>query len=143
MSGNGPLGEDTNTVGITIKRPSSAPPTACIQNWAITRPSVTQPSEAQKITISIHNILPERQTVSQPDWLSSALENEDLSKAVPSSPVTDTFRAEPTSSASTVAVAANVSKQEVPDETFVEPAVNVSPTLGSDATVPYDGLYEM
>ncbi|KAM9013868.1 LOW QUALITY PROTEIN: ubiquitin carboxyl-terminal hydrolase 42-like [Ara ararauna] len=137
LNGNGPLGEDTNTVGITIKRPSSAPPTACIQNWAITRPSATEPSEAQKITISIDNVLPERQTVSQPDCLSSALENEDLSKAVPSSPITNSFRAEPTSSASTVAVAANVSKQEVPDEMFVEPAVNVSPTLGSDATVPY------
>ncbi|KAM9013900.1 LOW QUALITY PROTEIN: ubiquitin carboxyl-terminal hydrolase 42-like [Ara ararauna] len=137
LNGNGPLGEDTNTVGITIKRPSSAPPTACIQNWAITRPSATEPSEAQKITISIDNVLPERQTVSQPDCLSSALENEDLSKAIPSSPITNSFRAESTSSASTVAVAANVSKQEVPDETFVEPAVNVSPTLGSDATVPY------
>ncbi|KAM9555555.1 LOW QUALITY PROTEIN: ubiquitin carboxyl-terminal hydrolase 42-like [Guaruba guarouba] len=143
LNGNGPLGEDTNTVGITIKRPSSAPPTACIQNWAITRPSATEPSEAQKITISIDNVLPEHQTVSQPDCLSSALENEDLSKAIPSSPITNSFRAEPTSSASTVAVAANVSKQEVPDEMFVEPAVNVSPTLGSDATVSYNGLYEM
>ncbi|KAM9556252.1 ubiquitin carboxyl-terminal hydrolase 42-like isoform 1-T1 [Guaruba guarouba] len=138
LNGNGPLGEDTNTVGITIKRPSSAPPTACIQNWAITRPSATEPSKAQKITISIHNKLPERQTVSQPDCLSSALENEDLSKAIPSSTITDTFRAESTSSASTVAVAANVSKQKVPDEMFVEPTVNGSPTLGSDATVSYN-----
>ncbi|XP_062471576.1 ubiquitin carboxyl-terminal hydrolase 42-like, partial [Pezoporus occidentalis] len=135
LNGNGPLEEDTNPVGITIKRPSSAPPTACIQNWAITRPSATDPSKAQKITISIRNKLPECQTVSQPDCLTSALENEDLSKAVPSSTITNSLRAESTSNASTVAVAANISKQEVPDEMFVEPAVNGSPTLGSDATV--------
>ncbi|KFQ55003.1 Ubiquitin carboxyl-terminal hydrolase 42, partial [Nestor notabilis] len=137
LNGNGPLKEDTNTVGIAIKRPSSAPPTACIQNWAITRPSATDPSKAQKITISIHNKLPERQTVSQPDCLSSAVENEDLSKAVPSSTITNSFTAESTSNASTVAVAINISKQEVPDEMFVEPAVNGSATLGSDTTVPY------
>ncbi|KAM9557320.1 ubiquitin carboxyl-terminal hydrolase 42-like [Guaruba guarouba] len=139
LNGNGPLGEDTNTVGITIKKPSSAPPTACIQNWAITRPSATEPSEAQKITISIDNVLPERQTVSQPDCLSSALENEDLSKAVPSSPITNSFRAEPTSSASTVAVAANVSKQEVPDEMFVEPAVNMP---GAESPIPQEIIFE-
>ncbi|XP_030338367.1 ubiquitin carboxyl-terminal hydrolase 42 isoform X2 [Strigops habroptila] len=137
LNGNGPLKEDTNTVGITIKRPSSAPLTACNQNWAITRPSTVDPSKAQKITISIHNILPERQTLSQPDCLTSALENEDLSKAVPSCSITDFFTADSTSSASTVAVATNISKQEVPDEMFVEPAVNVSPPLGSDTTVPY------
>ncbi|XP_033921214.1 ubiquitin carboxyl-terminal hydrolase 42 [Melopsittacus undulatus] len=136
LNGNGPLKEDTNPVGTTIKRPSSAPPTACIQNWAITRPSATDPSKAQKITISIHNKLPERQSVSQPGCLASALENEDLSKTVPSSTITNSFRAESTSNASTVAVAANISKQEVPDEMFVEPAVNLSPALGSDATVP-------
>ena len=136
MGGNGPLEEDTNTVGITIKRPSPAPPTACLQNWAITRPSATDPSEAQKITISIPNMLPERQTLSQPDCLTSALENENLSKAVPSSTTTNSFRAESSSNASEVAVAANISKQEVPDEMFVEPAVNVSPTLGSDVIVP-------
>ncbi|XP_065540427.1 ubiquitin carboxyl-terminal hydrolase 42-like isoform X1 [Lathamus discolor] len=136
LNGNGPLKEDTNPVGITIKRPSSAPPTACIQNWAITRPSATDPSKAQKITISIHNKLPELQTVSQPGCLTSALENEDLSKAIPSSTITNSLRAESTSNASTVAVAANISKQEVPDEMFVEPEVNGSPTVGSDAKVP-------
>ncbi|GAB0196613.1 ubiquitin carboxyl-terminal hydrolase 42 [Grus japonensis] len=58
LNGNGPLKEDPNTVGVTLKRPSSAPPTACVQNWAITRPSITDPSKNQKITISIHNKLP-------------------------------------------------------------------------------------
>lgn len=74
--------------------------------------------------------------MSQAGHLTSALENEDLSKAVPSSTITNSFRAESTSDASTVAVAADISRQEVPDEMFVEPAVNGSPTLGSDATVP-------
>lgn len=74
--------------------------------------------------------------MSQPNYLISALENEDLSKAIPSSTITNSFRAESTSDASTVAVAANISKQEVPDEIFVEPAVNGSPTLSSNATVP-------
>lgn len=66
------------------------------------------------------------------------MENEDLSKAVPSSATASSFRAGSSSNASEVAVAANVSKQEVPDEMFVEPAVNVSPTLGSDVIVPYN-----
>uniref|UniRef100_A0A8C6J7W8 Ubiquitin carboxyl-terminal hydrolase n=1 Tax=Melopsittacus undulatus TaxID=13146 RepID=A0A8C6J7W8_MELUD len=136
LNGNGPLKEDTNPVSMALKRPSSAPTTACIQNWAMTRPSATDPSKAQKITLSIRNKLPEHQSVSQPGCLASALENEDLSKTVPSSTTTNSFRAESTSNASTVAVAANISKQEVPAEMFVEPAVNLSPALGSDATVP-------
>ncbi|XP_033921260.1 ubiquitin carboxyl-terminal hydrolase 42-like [Melopsittacus undulatus] len=136
LNGNGPLKEDTNPVGTTIKRPSSAPPTACIQNWAMTSPSATDPSKAQKVTLSLHNKLPECQSVSQPGCLASALENEDLSKTVPSSTITNSFRAESTSNASTVAVVANISKQEVPAEMFVEPAVSPSPALGSDATVP-------
>ncbi|XP_065542556.1 ubiquitin carboxyl-terminal hydrolase 42-like [Lathamus discolor] len=135
-NGNGPLKGDTNPLGMTINKPSSAPPTACIRNVEMTRPSSTDPSKAQKITISIPNKLPELQTVSQPGCVTSALENEDLSKAVPSSTITDSLRAESSSNASTVAVAANISKQEVPDEMFVEPAVNVSPTVGSDALVP-------
>ncbi|XP_068278574.1 ubiquitin carboxyl-terminal hydrolase 42 [Nyctibius grandis] len=136
LNGNGPLKEDPNTVGVTLKRPSSAPPTACVQNWAITRPSITDQSKNQKITISIHNKLPARQTVSHPDCLSSAAENEDLSKPVPSSTITHSLAAESTSNASTMSVATNVSKQEVPDEIFVEPAVNGSSKLSSD-NVPY------
>ncbi|XP_025939012.1 ubiquitin carboxyl-terminal hydrolase 42 isoform X3 [Apteryx rowi] len=137
LNGNGSLKEDPNTVGVTLKRPSSAPPTACVQNWAITRPSITDPSKKQKITISIHNKLPARQTVSQPDCLSSAVEDEDLSKPVPSSTITNSSAAESTSNASTMSVATNISKQEVPDEIFVEPAVNGNPKLSSDNTVPY------
>lgn len=137
LNGNGPLKEDPNTVGVTLKRPSSAPPTACVQNWAITRPSITDPSKNQKITISIHNKLPARQTVSQPDCLSSAAEDEDLSKPVPSSTITNSSAAQSTSNASTMSVATNVSKQEVPDEIFVEPAVNGNPKLSSDNAVPY------
>ncbi|XP_035195570.1 ubiquitin carboxyl-terminal hydrolase 42 isoform X5 [Oxyura jamaicensis] len=91
LNGNGSLKEDPNTIGVTLKRPSSAPPTACVQNWAITRPSITDPSKKQKITISIHNKLPARQTVSQPDCLSSAVEDEDLNKAVPSSTITNSM----------------------------------------------------
>ncbi|KFV39952.1 Ubiquitin carboxyl-terminal hydrolase 42, partial [Gavia stellata] len=137
LNGNGPLKEDSNTVGVTVKRPSSAPPTACVQNWAITRPSITDPSKNQKITISIHQKLPARQTVSQPDCLSSAVEDEDLSKPVPSSTITNSSAAESTSNASTMSVATNVSKQEVPDEIFVEPAVNGNPKLSYDNAVPY------
>ncbi|XP_040430453.1 ubiquitin carboxyl-terminal hydrolase 42 isoform X5 [Cygnus olor] len=92
LNGNGSLKEDPNTIGVTLKRPSSAPPTACVQNWAITRPSITDPSKKQKITISIHNKLPARQTVSQPDCLSSAVEDEDLNKAVPSSTITNSLQ---------------------------------------------------
>ncbi|NXC38197.1 UBP42 hydrolase, partial [Penelope pileata] len=145
LNGNGSLKEDPNTIGVTLKRPSSAPPTACVQNWAITRPSITDPSKKQKITISIHNKLPARQTVSQPDCL-SALEDEDLNKSVPSSTITNSSAAESTSNASTMLVATNVSKQEIPDEIFVEPAVNGNPKLSSDNMVSYGtespGKYE-
>ncbi|KAM6379190.1 ubiquitin carboxyl-terminal hydrolase 42 isoform 1-T2 [Pluvialis apricaria] len=137
LNGNGPLKDDPNTVGVTLKRPSSAPPTACVQNWSITRPSNTDPSKNQKITISIHNKLPARQTVSQPDCLTSAVEDEDLSKPVPSSTITNSSAAESTSNASTMTVATNISKQEVPDEIFAEPAVNGNPKLSSDNTVHY------
>ncbi|KGL86614.1 Ubiquitin carboxyl-terminal hydrolase 42, partial [Charadrius vociferus] len=137
LNGNGPLKEDPNTVGVTLQRPSSAPPTACVQNWTITRPSNTDPSKNQKITISIHNKMPARQTVSHPDCLTSAMEKEDLSKPVPSSTITNSSAAESTSNASTMAVATNISKQEVPDEIFAEPAVNGNPKLGSDNTVHY------
>ncbi|XP_032053792.1 ubiquitin carboxyl-terminal hydrolase 42 isoform X1 [Aythya fuligula] len=136
LNGNGSLKEDPNTIGVTLKRPSSAPPTACVQNWAITRPSITDPSKKQKITISIHNKLPARQTVSQPDCLSSAVEDEDLNKAVPSSTITNSTAAESTSNPSIMSVT-TVSKQEVSDEIFVEPTVNGNPKLSSDNTVPY------
>lgn len=136
LNGNGPLKEDANTIGVTLKRPSSAPPTACVQNWAITRPSIPDSSKSQKITISIHNKLPARQTVSQADCLSSAAEEEDLSKPVPSSTITNSSAAESTSNASTMSVAINVSKQEIPDGIFVEPAVNGNPQFSSDNAVP-------
>ncbi|KAM7079683.1 LOW QUALITY PROTEIN: uncharacterized protein J5F26_016032 [Ciconia maguari] len=137
LNGNGLLKEDPSTVGVTLKRPSSAPPTACVQNWAIPRPSITDASKNEKIATSMHNKLPARQTVSQPDCLSSTVENEDQSKPVPSSTVTNASAAEPTSNASTMSVATNVSKQEVPDEIVVEPAVNGNPKLSSDNAVPY------
>ncbi|XP_066837792.1 ubiquitin carboxyl-terminal hydrolase 42-like isoform X2 [Anser cygnoides] len=66
---------------------------ACVQNQAITRPSITDTSKKQKITISIHNKLPARQTVSQPDCLSSAVEDEDVYKGVPSSTITNAMPA--------------------------------------------------
>uniref|UniRef100_A0A8C9N941 ubiquitinyl hydrolase 1 n=1 Tax=Serinus canaria TaxID=9135 RepID=A0A8C9N941_SERCA len=136
LNGNGPLKEDPSTVGVAVKRPSSAPPTACVQNWAISRPSMTDPSKTQKITISIHNKLPTRQAVPQAECPSSAVEEEDL-KPLPSATITNSSAAEPTSNLSTVSVATNVSKQEVPDEIFVEPAVNGNPKLCSDNMVPY------
>ncbi|NXU58521.1 UBP42 hydrolase, partial [Turnix velox] len=134
LNGNGPLKEDLNTVGITLTRPSSAPPIGCIQNWTITRPSYTDPSKNQKITISIQNKLPARQTVSQPSCLSTYVEDVDVSKPLPSSTVTHASAAESTSHPPTLAVATNVSKQEVPVEIFAEPAVNGNPKLGSDGT---------
>ncbi|NXP45445.1 UBP42 hydrolase, partial [Heliornis fulica] len=132
LNGNGPLKEDPNTVNVTMKRPSSAPPTPCVQNRAI-----PDPSKNQKITISIHNKLPTLQSVSQPDCLSSAAEDEDVTKPVPSSTVTNPSAAESTSNASTMSVATNISKQEVLDESFVEPAVNGNPKPSSANTVPY------
>ncbi|NXP80544.1 UBP42 hydrolase, partial [Ramphastos sulfuratus] len=139
LNGNGPLKEDPNTIAVTLKRPSSAPPTACVQNWAIARPSIPDPSKSQKITISIHNKLPAHQTVSQTDCLSGAAEDEDLSKPVASSTITNSSAAESTSNASTMSVATNISKQEVPDEIFVEPAVNGNgnPKLSSENAAPY------
>ncbi|NXH14735.1 UBP42 hydrolase, partial [Bucco capensis] len=138
LNGNGPLKEDPATIGVTLKRPSSAPP-ACVQNWAITRPSIPDPSKNQKITISIHNKLPARQTTSQPGCLTNAAEEEDLSKPVPSSTITNSSAVESTSNPSSMSVATNISKQEVPDEIFVEPAVNGNgnPKLGSDNALPY------
>lgn len=135
LNGNGPLKEDPSTVGVAVKRPSSAPPTACVQNWAISRPSMADPSKPQKITISIHNKLPPRQALPQ-ECPSSAVEEEEL-KPLPSATITNSSTAEPTSILSTVSVATNVSKQEVPDEIFVEPAVNGNPKLCSDSMVPY------
>ncbi|NXJ10622.1 UBP42 hydrolase, partial [Odontophorus gujanensis] len=136
LNGNGSLKEDPSTIGVTLKRPSSAPPTACVQNWAITRPSITDPSKKQKITISIHNKLPARQSVSQPNCL-IALEDEEQNKSVPSSTITNSSAAESTSNASTMLVATSVFKQEVLDEIFVEPAVNGNPKLSSDNIVSY------
>lgn len=75
--------------------------------------------------------------MSQPDCLSGAAEDEDLSKPVPSSTITNSSAAESTSNASTMSLATNVSKQDVPDEIFVEPAVNGNPKLSSDNAVPY------
>ncbi|XP_056190327.1 ubiquitin carboxyl-terminal hydrolase 42 [Falco biarmicus] len=135
LNGNGPLKEDT--VNITLKRPSSAPPTACIQNWSINRPSITEPSKNQKITISIHNKMPVCQSVSHSDTSTSSLENEDLSKPVPSSTITNSSAAESTSNASTMSVVTNMSKQEAPNEIFVEPAMNGNPKLSSENAVPY------
>ncbi|NXT03464.1 UBP42 hydrolase, partial [Jacana jacana] len=138
LNGNGPLKEDPNAaVGVTLKRPSSAPPTACVQNWAITRPSITDPLKNQKITISIHNKLPARQTVSHPNCLSLTMEDEDASKPVPSSTITHSSAAESTSNTSMMAVATNFFKQEVPEEIFAEPAVNGNPKLGPDNAVHY------
>ncbi|XP_071888207.1 ubiquitin carboxyl-terminal hydrolase 42-like [Anas platyrhynchos] len=91
LNGNGSIKEDAKTTGVTLKRPSSAPPMACVQNQTITRPSITDPSRKQKITTSIHNKLPARRTVSQPDCLSSAAEDEDLYQAVPSSTITNSM----------------------------------------------------
>ncbi|XP_027733956.1 ubiquitin carboxyl-terminal hydrolase 42 [Empidonax traillii] len=138
LNGNGPLKEDPSAVGVAVKRPSSAPPTACVQNWAISRPSMTDPSKNQKITISIHNKLPARQTVPQLECPSSAGEDEDLSKPVPSATVTNPSAAEPTSNQPPASLPTpHVSKQELPDEIFAEPAVNGNPKLGSENTVPY------
>ncbi|NXL99667.1 UBP42 hydrolase, partial [Tyrannus savana] len=137
LNGNGPLKEDPSAVGVAVKRPSSAPPTACVQNWAISRPSMTDPSKNQKITISIHNKLPARQTVPQLECPSSAGEDEDLSKPVPSATVTNPSAAEPTSNLPPASLPAHVPKQELPDEIFAEPAVNGNPKLGSENAVPY------
>ncbi|NWT04995.1 UBP42 hydrolase, partial [Mionectes macconnelli] len=137
LNGNGPLKEDPSAVGVAVKRPSSAPPTACVQNWAISRPSMTDPSKNQKITISIHNKLPARQTAPQLECPSSGGEDEDPSKPAPSSTVTNPSAAEPTSHPRTTSGSTNVSKQEAADEIFAEPAVNGNPKLGAENTVPY------
>jgi len=100
---------------------------ACVQNQTITRPSITDPSRKQKITTSIHNKLPARRTVSQPDCLSSAAEDEDLYQAVPSSTITN----------SVMQMKQMQTSKKVSDEIFVEPTVNENPKLSSDNTVPY------
>lgn len=77
--------------------------------------------------------------MSQPDCLSGAAEDEDLSKPVASSTITNSSAAGSTSNASTMSVATNISKQEAPEEIFVEPAVNGNgnPKLSSDSAAPY------
>ncbi|XP_040398446.1 ubiquitin carboxyl-terminal hydrolase 42-like [Cygnus olor] len=65
---------------------------ACVLKQTITRPSITDTSKKQKITIRIHNKLPARQTVSQPDFLISAVEDVDLYKALPSSTITNSLQ---------------------------------------------------
>jgi len=81
-------------VTVTLKRPSPALPTACVQNYTTARPSITDPPKSQKITLSIPNKLPACQTVLRPDCLSSAVEAEDLSQLVPSSTTTNAAAAE-------------------------------------------------
>lgn len=103
---------------------------ACVQKQAITRPSITDTSKNQKITISIHNKLPARQTVSQPDCLSSAVEDEDLYKAVPSSTITNSVK-------QMKQIQIQKKKKRISAKIFVEPKVNGNPKLSSDNTVPY------
>ncbi|NWI55153.1 UBP42 hydrolase, partial [Calyptomena viridis] len=122
LNGNGPLKEDASAVGAAVKRPSSAPPTACVQSWAMSRPSLAEPPKAQKITISIHNKLPARQPLPH---LECAGEQEGPSKALPSATATQPS-AEPTSE-----------PPPAPQEPPAEPAVNGDPRAGLDQGLPH------
>uniref|UniRef100_A0A8C3L4C3 Ubiquitin carboxyl-terminal hydrolase n=1 Tax=Chrysolophus pictus TaxID=9089 RepID=A0A8C3L4C3_CHRPC len=132
LNGNVFLQEGTNSVDVTLKRPASAPPVACVQNLSMIRPSITDPSKSQKMSVGIQNQLPARQTASQPDCL-RALEEEEMMMSVPSSTVTNYYAAESTSNASTM-LAANIFEQQVLDDILIEPVMNGIPNVVSYGT---------
>ncbi|XP_042683688.1 ubiquitin carboxyl-terminal hydrolase 42 [Centrocercus urophasianus] len=134
LNGKIPSKDEPNTVGLILKRPSSAPPIACAENWTMVRPSIINPSIDQTLVIGLNNKLPERDTLSEPDCLLALEEDETIS--IPSS--TDTNRAaESTSNTPTMLAAANIFEQDVLDDIFTEPVVNGIPELCSDNAVFY------
>ncbi|NWV61708.1 UBP42 hydrolase, partial [Malurus elegans] len=132
LNGNGPLKEDASPVGVAVKRPSSAPPTACVQSWAMSRPALAEPSKAQKITISIHNKLPPRPSAAE---CPSSAGDEQLKG--PSATITTPCAADPTSNLTPTPTSASVPKQEHPPEILLEPAVNGTPKLCPENALPY------
>ncbi|XP_025068902.1 ubiquitin carboxyl-terminal hydrolase 42 isoform X2 [Alligator sinensis] len=140
LNGTGSLKETPSSSvvcasNVTLTRPNSAPPSTSIQNWTINRPTIPDPSKKQKITISIHNKLPARQSLVQPNLHNSSLES--LSKPVPSSTITNSSAVQSTSSASTMSVATKVPKQLATSEACSKAVLNGKSKLSSSTLVPY------
>ncbi|XP_062998993.1 ubiquitin carboxyl-terminal hydrolase 42 isoform X2 [Elgaria multicarinata webbii] len=140
LNGTGSLKETPSSSvaiasNVALSRPSSAPPTMSIPNWTMNRPATSttpDPSKKQKITISIHNKLPVRQSVSH---ASCTLEN--LNKPAPSSTISNPSAVQSTSSASTVSAANQVPKPTAPGEAGPKLVVNGKSKLSPSMLVPY------
>nr|XP_034988115.1 ubiquitin carboxyl-terminal hydrolase 42 isoform X2 [Zootoca vivipara] len=120
---------------VTLTRPSSAPPAMSIPNWTINRPTTAatpDPSKKQKITISIHNKLSARQSVSH---ASCTLDNP--SKPAPSSTISSPSAVQSTSSAPAVSAPNQVPKQMPPSEPCSTLVVNGKSKLNPSTLVPY------
>ncbi|XP_053131932.1 ubiquitin carboxyl-terminal hydrolase 42 isoform X2 [Hemicordylus capensis] len=139
LNGTGSLKETPSSSvasasNVPLNRPSSAPPATSIQNWTMNRPApatTPDPSKKKKITISIHNKLSARQTVSH----NCTLEN--LNKPAPSSTISNPSAVQSTSSASTVSAANRVAKPAAPSESCSKLVMNGKSKLNSSTLVPY------
>lgn len=122
----------------SINRASPVTASTSVQNWSVNRPSVIpEHPKKQKITISIHNKLPVRQSQAQ---LSNNLHGPSLeapSKAVPSSTITNASAIQSTSNAPTMEVPKKVAKFFSPSESCSKPMINGKAKLSSNVLVPY------
>uniref|UniRef100_A0A670KFU6 ubiquitinyl hydrolase 1 n=1 Tax=Podarcis muralis TaxID=64176 RepID=A0A670KFU6_PODMU len=130
-----PSGSVAIASNVTLTRPSSAPPAMSIPNWTMNRPTTAatpDPSKKQKITISIHNKLSARQSVSH---ASCTLDNP--SKPAPSSTISSPAAVQSTSSAPAVSAPNQVPKQMPPSEPCSKLVVNGKSKLNPSTLVPY------
>ncbi|XP_008071103.1 ubiquitin carboxyl-terminal hydrolase 42 isoform X2 [Carlito syrichta] len=142
LNGTGPL-KDTPSSSMSspngnsnVNRASPVNASTSVQNWSVNRSSVIpEHPKKQKITISIHNKLPGRQSQSQPNLHSSSLENPH--KPAPSSTITNSSAVQSTSNASTTSVSSKVTKSIAPSESCSRPAMNGKSKLNSSVLVPY------
>ncbi|KAM6155827.1 LOW QUALITY PROTEIN: ubiquitin carboxyl-terminal hydrolase 42 [Rhynchocyon petersi] len=143
LNGTGPLKEAPSSSmsspsgSSSVNRASPVNASTSVQSWSVNRSSVIpEHPKKQKITISIHNTLPVRQTHSQPGLHNNSLEN--LPKPVPSSTVTNSSAVQSTSSPSPLPVSSKVTKLIVtPSEACPTPVMNGKSRLHSSVLVPY------
>ncbi|XP_010594578.2 ubiquitin carboxyl-terminal hydrolase 42 isoform X1 [Loxodonta africana] len=142
LNGTGPLKETPSSSmsspngNSSVNRASPVNASTSVQNWSVNRSSVIpEHPKKQKITISIHNKLPVRQSQSQPNLHNNSLENS--SKPAPSSTITNSSAIQSTSNTSPVAVSSKVTKQITPGESCPKPVMNGKSKLNSSVLVPY------
>ncbi|KAM4820678.1 ubiquitin carboxyl-terminal hydrolase 42 [Thomomys bottae] len=134
LNGTGPLKDAPSSSmsspngNPTVARTSPVNASTSVQNWSANRPAVIpEHPKKQKITISIHNKLP--------NLHSNSLEAP--AKPVPSSTITNSSAIQSTSNASTMAVSSKVAKAVSPSEACSQPVVNGKAKLSSSVLVPY------